>query len=384
MRGPLPNPQIPVAERRPMPKASNAFGHASHGSRAAVPAPFDASASPKAPPFESAAQAVAPPESAVPFGASPDCRAPVNQIIPFSAVDGPGNRTAVFLQGCNFNCQYCHNPETLRLCNHCGLCVPQCPTGALDFTTGDGAGDFIGQNETAPSAVNASAPFGASAQAPPRRVRYHPERCVRCDACIRACPRDSSPRVSWMRPQEVFQEIRKQIPYIRGVTLSGGECSLYPDFLLALFTLCKADGLDCFLDSNGSIDFSEHPALLAKTDGVMLDIKAFDPAEHRRITGTDNETVLKNAGYLAARGLLYEVRTVVVSPLLSAEETVSQTAKLLSPFLDRFDIRYKLIRYRPMGVRKAYEGLISPSPETLLHLAALAKKEGFQTVECRM
>ena len=38
--------------------------------------------------------------------------APVNKIIPFSSVDGPGNRTAVFFQGCNWDCCYCHNPET--------------------------------------------------------------------------------------------------------------------------------------------------------------------------------------------------------------------------------------------------------------------------------
>ncbi|MCG8572187.1 MAG: 4Fe-4S cluster-binding domain-containing protein, partial [Spirochaetes bacterium] len=40
----------------------------------------------------------------------------VNKIIPFSHVDGPGNRFALFLQSCNFNCNYCHNPETIRLC----------------------------------------------------------------------------------------------------------------------------------------------------------------------------------------------------------------------------------------------------------------------------
>lgn len=61
-------------------------------------------------------------------------RAPVNRIIPFSAVDGPGNRTAVFLQGCNFNCKYCHNPETRKLCIHCGDCVEGCPGGALYFS----------------------------------------------------------------------------------------------------------------------------------------------------------------------------------------------------------------------------------------------------------
>ncbi len=38
---------------------------------------------------------------------------PVHRIIPFSNVEGAGNRTSVFLQGCNLNCLYCHNPETI-------------------------------------------------------------------------------------------------------------------------------------------------------------------------------------------------------------------------------------------------------------------------------
>lgn len=37
----------------------------------------------------------------------------VRNIITHSAVDGPGNRLVIFLQGCNFNCRYCHNPETI-------------------------------------------------------------------------------------------------------------------------------------------------------------------------------------------------------------------------------------------------------------------------------
>lgn len=38
----------------------------------------------------------------------------IRNIIPFSSVDGPGNRTVLFLQGCNLNCLYCHNPETIE------------------------------------------------------------------------------------------------------------------------------------------------------------------------------------------------------------------------------------------------------------------------------
>jgi pyruvate-formate lyase-activating enzyme len=37
----------------------------------------------------------------------------IRKILKFSIVDGPGNRSAIFLQGCNFDCAYCHNPETI-------------------------------------------------------------------------------------------------------------------------------------------------------------------------------------------------------------------------------------------------------------------------------
>lgn len=276
-------------------------------------------------------------------------KAIVNRIIPFSSVDGPGNRTAIFLQGCNINCKYCHNPETRRICIHCGACVRQCPAGALS----------LGEDG---------------------KVSWTPDLCVQCDTCIHVCPHDSSPRVREMTPEEVYAQVKKQIPFIRGISVSGGECMLWPDFLKSLFTLAKKDGLSCLIDSNGTIPFWEQPELLEIADGVMLDIKAFDNDAHRRITDEGNQTVLENARYLAGLGKLEEVRAVIVPELYDGEASVREIGKLLAPYRKVREIRIKLIAYRPMGVREEYSHYTVPSAGYLGSLADILRQMGFQDI----
>ena len=276
-------------------------------------------------------------------------QAVVNKIIPFSSVDGPGNRTAVFLQGCNINCRYCHNPETRGMCKECGVCVNECPEGALEKST-EG------------------------------KIIYHPEKCVQCDTCIHVCPHDSSPRTAVMTPEEVYTKVKKQIPFIRGLTVSGGECMLRPDFLQELFKLAKNDGLNTMIDSNGTIPFWEYPELLDVTDGVMLDIKAFENEEHVKITDTENKIVLKNAVYLAENKKLYEVRAVIVPDLYDTKKSIMQMGEFLAPYLETKDFRIKLIAYRPMGVREEYAHYQVPSQEYLGELADILKTYGFKDI----
>ena len=269
--------------------------------------------------------------------------APVNRILPFSSVDGPGNRTAVFLQGCNFNCRYCHNPETIHTCVGCGMCVKVCPAGAL--TQEDG------------------------------KIRYDWQQCQMCDACIHACPHSACPRIRFMRASDCMREIEKQIPFIRGVTVSGGECTLHRDFLTELSSLVKARGLGFLLDSNGSYDFSSDPELTASVDGVMLDVKAWNSADHIRLTGADNQMVLQNLHFLAKTGKLEEVRTVVAPDWMNPEETVENVSRTLVN-LNAAQTRYKIIRYRPMGVRTEYRNQAVPTNERLNALKELANGLG--------
>lgn len=211
-------------------------------------------------------------------------------------------------------------------------------------------------------------------------VWFRPELCCGCDTCIKICQFGCSPRIRYLTAGEVYKEVQKQVPYIRGITVSGGECTLYPEFLTELFTLCRRDGLGTLIDSNGTLDFEKYPRLMAVADGVMLDVKAWDKKDHLRVTGRDNGIVLQNAEYLAWMGKLCEVRTVVVPGLFDCERTVRETARLLAKYLDRGEIRYKIIGYRPMGVREAYSHYSVPQKEFLNHLADLARQAGMKKV----
>lgn len=276
-------------------------------------------------------------------------KVPINKIIPFSAVDGPGNRTAIFLQGCNINCTYCHNPETRGICNNCQACIEVCKTGAL----------FITKEES---------------------IGYDKHKCVDCDECIHICPHDASPKIEWLTISEAFQRIVNQMPFISGVTVSGGECMLYPEFIKGLFRKCQEVGLSTLIDSNGTIDFQKFEDVLQVANGVMLDVKAFTREDALRVTGHANDLVLQNATYLATIHKLEEIRTVVVDELFDVERTIKEIGILLNGVVDISTIRYKIIGYRPYGVREKYRMYQEPSEERLLQLKMQAETIGFKEI----
>ncbi len=271
-------------------------------------------------------------------------KAPVNKIIPFSNVDGPGNRTSIFFQGCPFNCLFCHNPETIRLCEGCGVCVEKCPAGAL-------AWDEHG------------------------KVVWARENCVQCDTCIRVCPHNASPKVQWMTVEEVLSQVRRSAPYIGGITVSGGECTLYNEFLIELFAEVGKLNKTCLIDSNGSFDFEADPRVLAVCDGVMLDVKAVEPDWNNFLISYPRDRVLKNLDYLLSVNKLFEARTIIFPGRdRENEETVRYTARRIG---DRCP--YKIIRYRPYGVREQYQkilGEFETEKDYAERFVSLARMEG--------
>ncbi len=270
----------------------------------------------------------------------------VRKIIPFSFVDGPGNRIAIFFQGCNFDCLYCHNPETIKSCSQCGTCVDNCPYNAISVIE--------------------------------KSVVWNPEKCKDCGLCVKVCKNQCGPRYRNMDVDDILEQILKVKPFISGITVSGGECTLQWEFLVELFQKVKKLGLTIFVDSNGSIDFRKHKELTDLLDMVMLDMKSFDKDEHKMLTGKDNNIVIENAKYLGSINKLYEIRTVIVPDILDNYNNVNEISKLIASINPK--IRYKLIKYRSIGTRTDKINTQQPTDELMEQLKLKAYNNGCENI----
>lgn len=249
-------------------------------------------------------------------------RATVSKILTYSIVDGPGNRLVIFLQGCNFDCTACHNPHTIGECNHCGDCVPACHADALSLVDG--------------------------------RIVFDPLTCDQCDDCLEVCPINANPMVRDYDVADILELARRHRPFLSGITVSGGEPTRQLEFVVALFEAIKSDealaGLDCFIDSNGYLDRSGWESLLPVTDGVMLDIKSFDDAVHRELTGKENRKSLRSAQLLHEAGKLYELRFLLVPGVTDGDDELDGLIDFVAGLGG--DVRVRLNAFQHHGVRQ--------------------------------
>ena len=167
---------------------------------------------------------------------------------------------------------------------------------------------------------------------------------------------------------DVLKEIRRSAPYIGGITTSGGECTLQIEFLIALFTEVQKLGKTCLMDSNGSFDFEADPRVLEVSDGVMLDVKAVEQFWSDTLISFPNQIILKNLEYLLSVGKLHEVRTVIFPGRdRENEATVRYVAESIGA-----ECPYKIIRYRPFGVRERYQKILGEEETDLDDAETLA------------
>ena len=199
----------------------------------------------------------------------------------YSIHDGPGIRTTVFLKGCPLSCWWCHNPESQKYgvqlvlwkerCIGCGGCNSVCPEGAIS------GGGF-------PPVIDS-------------------EKCSGCGLCAEECPAVALEMVGkTVSSDYVMKEIEKDLIFYDqsggGVTFSGGEPLMQPEFLAELLEKCKARDIHTAVDTCGYANW-EVLSIAGLTDLFLYDIKHMDDLVHTRTVGVSNRIILENLAKLA-------------------------------------------------------------------------------------
>ena len=287
----------------------------------------------------------------------------------FAVHDGPGIRTTVFLKGCPLRCAWCHNPEgestarelalVRQKCIGCEDCVRACPNGVHAFVAGV-------------HRINRSA-------------------CTLCGACAQACcPGALVIHGREMTVEELMKDLLPDITFYNesggGITVSGGEPLMQPDFCAALFQACRKEGLHTALDTSGAVPWHTFKQVLPFTDLVLFDVKLLDSEQHRKWTGLGNHGILENLTALGQRNMPVEVR-VPCLPGVNDGEELDRIAQFLIGIPSLTTIRllsyhdFARSKYESLGLVDSMPQLERPSPEQMDLLRVRVRQWGLPVAD---
>ena len=162
-----------------------------------------------------------------------------------------------------------------------------------------------------------------------------------------------------LQPRELVERLVRFKPYYSaggGVTFSGGEPLLQPEFLRTALELCREEGIHTCLDTAGC-GLGDYQAILRHTDLVLLDVKHYTPQGYRDITGSSMEAFETFRAAVREAGIPLWVRHVVVPGLTDSPGHLAGLEEYLAdwPNLERVE----LLPYHTLGVYK-YRALNIP------------------------
>jgi pyruvate formate lyase activating enzyme len=197
--------------------------------------------------------------------------------------------------------------------------------------------------------------------------------CISCGLCAEVCPARALVKYGEdYTTKELVRELSKDKVYFKnsggGVTLSGGEALSQGDFAIEAARLLKKDGISVAFDTSAYGNRDKLLALGWLCDMILVDIKVFDAARHRELTGQDNELILENILALAAdirkrnNGSMW-IRTPVIPGCTDDVENIRSIGHFIKEYLQDVVDKWDLILFHNMCKDK-YEELRIPWPHS--------------------
>ena len=289
----------------------------------------------------------------------------------YAMYDGPGIRTCVFFKGCPLRCAWCHNPESwdpnIRMgysaerCTGCGQCAEACPNNALQMLDG--------------------------------RVLRDIEKCSTCGACAEACPNKATEKIGRkISVEEIVRAvIRDKIFYDEsggGVTISGGEPTMRPDFLLDTLRALKETGIHIALETCGCFKEELLEELAGLVDLFLYDLKSVDSENHKRFTGVSNKLILSNFEKILALAGSEKITPRI--PLIPGFNSDDASIDAIAGFLQEAGYsgevhlmpynRLAKIKWEKVGKGASYRDFGELSDKNIGYIASRFERAGFDVV----
>lgn len=159
-----------------------------------------------------------------------------------------------------------------------------------------------------------------------------------------------------MTSEEVVKFVLRYKNYIQdngGVTFSGGEPLLQPEFLIETLKLCKQNNIHTCIDTAG-IGNGKYEEILKYTDLVLLDIKAVEKIKYKEITGVDKfDEFFKFVDTCKKMNQKLWIRQVIVPGINDNKEYINKLKQFIKKYFIVNNIeKVELLPYHTLGVEK--------------------------------
>ncbi|MEW6102583.1 MAG: glycyl-radical enzyme activating protein [bacterium] len=244
--------------------------------------------------------------------------------------DGPGIRTTIFFKGCPLSCIWCHNPECQSMDAEIGFFQKRC----------------ISCFECERVCKNNAITRDAS-----RVIR---SKCNLCFSCVDACPGKAIQRIGrYYEIDELLEIILRDEVFYKtsngGITLSGGEPTLFPEYINPLLIRLKEKNIHIAIQTSGFFEYSIFKKkIFPYLNLCLFDVKVINPDLHKKYTGRDNKKILENLMLLSKENITLIARTPIIPGFTDGENILA-----IKGFLSSLSIKdYVLLPYNPLGVFK--------------------------------
>jgi pyruvate formate lyase activating enzyme len=286
----------------------------------------------------------------------------------FTVHDGPGIRSTVFLKGCPLKCYWCSNPESqnttpdlflnLSKCigqNQCGKCLESCPNGSV-IVNDDG------------------------------NIAIDRSKCIQCGKCAEACEPKAIELIGYtISVKDLLDTINQDGLFYSysggGITLSGGEPLMQPEFTVAVLEAALHAGLLTAMETSACAPYSYLKAACDHLDFLIVDLKTMDRDAHKEATGFSNDRIVSNIKKLLKDypQLPLTIRIPIIPGFNDSKASVRDMAQFLGK---NGSAKLELLSYHRLGESKykfmdrpyRISELRPPSKELMEELKAVAAK----------